>query len=138
MDWMDPDDYVDKGYYNELISYEKECIEKGKKCIFVTQYNWFPYWDIWIYLHDLSFLYNKLKNIEIYKLIINMAEDVVFFELFIHNILRVNMNNRYYYNRNNSNSLCHIFKKDITRFDCDYIELFCKINLYSHKIDDFI
>ena len=80
--WMDPDDYVDKGYYNELISYEKECLEKGYIYVTLCKQH-FMYKRLYLLTYFIKYL-KKVKYI--YPFIV--CED-----MYLHYICNFNQNN---------------------------------------------
>ena len=87
--WLDPDDWVDKGYYNELISYEKECLEKGKKYISLSKYH-----SMYKRLYLLTYFIKQLKKVKyIYPFI--FCED-----MYLHYICNFNQNNVLFINEN--------------------------------------
>ena len=139
--WCDPDDYVDRGYYNELISYQKECLEKGYKCINCLynedEHNIYCKWHMFIKCFKLDYLYEKLKDIELYKFYCDSGEDFMIFQLIENNIYDVK-NKLKYHRINNPKSICHTFSIN-NRFKFDYInyiknkrDMFRK---YIHKLN---
>lgn len=112
--WCDPDDFIDNGYYNELIERENECLEKGKLVINALREKQFPRKGIYIIfklmtkIMFLETLLDYLRKVDLKYLIVEKGEDMVLTQPFLDKLLNIENKKQYNYNTRNPKSISKI------------------------------
>lgn len=99
--WMDPDDWVQKDYYETLLNNK----DKSK----IVSMNSNRKWYLWDKLMDLKFIVDNIKDGFDILPYYNIGEDYRLIKHLLQytNIYYINSNIRYCYNRSNINSITH-------------------------------